>query len=459
MTASSPSHPRFSYQANLPPSFTERGISTIAKWAWRVFAADVDGDGATDVLSASYGDDMIAWYENVTLTSRCEGLEAVIQATPAQGEQPLEVAFDGSQSKTNLERCGAINQYEWKIDGDEATFAQVSRTFERFGNKPVHLRVTTDKGSRSTRVKSAISVAFRKGPVAPWTSTEIGDAAVSGGARMEGGCVVVGAGGKGVITQRGEDSFQFVHLKLTGDFSLSARIRSVELATGSPSLGGIMARASTDPGSPFTLVGIRQRDEVLQPFTRRRTRAGGQPRGTSPRDGVAWREVKPPAFYVRLDRTGDKFSFFSSTDGTNWEDLGRTGIDLPDEVLVGLFASAEDASERQGREATVEVTYCELSGFPALSRFRRGDCNDDGEVNITDGVCILNWLFLGAATPGCVAVTNTNGDDAANIADATYLLSHLFAGGPPPAAPFPDCGPGMLPADEELGCANPPDCQ
>ena len=29
-----------------------------------VFAADVDGDGDIDVLSASHYDDKIAWYEN-----------------------------------------------------------------------------------------------------------------------------------------------------------------------------------------------------------------------------------------------------------------------------------------------------------------------------------------------------------------------------------------------------------
>ncbi len=42
--------------------FTERVISTAAEPAYSVFAADVDGDGDTDVLSASWG--AIAWYEN-----------------------------------------------------------------------------------------------------------------------------------------------------------------------------------------------------------------------------------------------------------------------------------------------------------------------------------------------------------------------------------------------------------
>ena len=93
-----------------------------------------------------------------------------------------------------------------------------------------------------------------------------------------------------------------------------------------------------------------------------------------------------------------------------------------------------------------------------LDAFLRGDCNDDGAVNISDATCVLNWLFAGGETPRCVAATNTNGDDAANISDATYLLNFLFGGGDGLAAPFPDCGPGMLPADAELGCANPPDC-
>ena len=47
-----------------PPAFTERIISTVADSAASVFAADVDGDGDTDVLSASWRDDKIAWYEN-----------------------------------------------------------------------------------------------------------------------------------------------------------------------------------------------------------------------------------------------------------------------------------------------------------------------------------------------------------------------------------------------------------
>ena len=80
-------------------------------------------------------------------------------------------------------------------------------------------------------------------------------------------------------------------------------------------------------------------------------------------------------------------------------------------------------------------------------------------VDISDASCALDWLFAGAAVPGCLAALNTNGDDKVDIADPVYLLGFLFGGGSAPADPFPDCGPGTLPADEELGCANPPNCQ
>ncbi len=56
------------YESNggSPPTFTERVISTTADGAYSVFATDVDGDGDTDVLSASFLDNKIAWYENTT---------------------------------------------------------------------------------------------------------------------------------------------------------------------------------------------------------------------------------------------------------------------------------------------------------------------------------------------------------------------------------------------------------
>ena len=68
------------------PVFTERVITTAADGAQSVYAADVDGDGDLDVLSASVNDDTIAWYEN-------DG-----GADPVFTERIITTAADGAQS-------------------------------------------------------------------------------------------------------------------------------------------------------------------------------------------------------------------------------------------------------------------------------------------------------------------------------------------------------------------------
>jgi hypothetical protein len=47
-----------------PPVWTPYNVSTTADGARCVYAADLNGDGAIDVLSASVNDDKIAWYRS-----------------------------------------------------------------------------------------------------------------------------------------------------------------------------------------------------------------------------------------------------------------------------------------------------------------------------------------------------------------------------------------------------------
>jgi hypothetical protein len=70
-------------QSNLDAFGPPRVISTEANGARSVFAADLDGDGDPDVLSASQIDDKIAWYENTDGAGRF-GPERLI-STIAEG--------------------------------------------------------------------------------------------------------------------------------------------------------------------------------------------------------------------------------------------------------------------------------------------------------------------------------------------------------------------------------------
>jgi len=80
-----------------------------------------------------------------------------------------------------------------------------------------------------------------------------------------------------------------------------------------------------------------------------------------------------------------------------------------------------------------------------------GDCNQDGAFDLSDAVCLLDFIFQSTppvlpcnSTPANVALMDCNGDGAIDISDAIYKLNFLFQGGPPP--------------EQGTGCIEIPDC-
>jgi hypothetical protein len=74
---------------------------------------------------------------------------------------------------------------------------------------------------------------------------------------------------------------------------------------------------------------------------------------------------------------------------------------------------------------------------------RPGDCNQDGALDISDGICLLGHLFLGVpATMPCelgtvldagnVALLDSNGDATVDLSDAIRVFGYLFGGSAPP---------------------------
>ena len=76
------------------PSFGASDIATLADGAQSVYVADMDGDGDLDVVSASYIDDTVAWYENDGAAN--PSWTAADIATSADGASSVYVAdMDG----------------------------------------------------------------------------------------------------------------------------------------------------------------------------------------------------------------------------------------------------------------------------------------------------------------------------------------------------------------------------
>ncbi len=245
-----------------------------------------------------------------------------------------------------------------------------------------------------------------------------------------------------------EDSFHFVYQEYSGDTVLTARVMNLEGGLSGAQVG-VMLRESLDADARYVAMTVRSTTSSEQFRLNYRNSKGGRTRSKSEPRGV-----QLPNAWVRMERQGDELIGSVSTDGTTWEEVYRKTIaGFPERYYGGVFAAGGEPRDA----SSFEALRAEIAGleFPeAAVRFLRGDCNDDGNVDLADAVCGLNWLFAGAATPGCVAALNTNGDATVDITDPVSLLNFLFAGGPSVVAPFPECGPGSSAADKELGCVN-----
>lgn len=151
---------------------------------------------------------------------------------------------------------------------------------------------------------------------------------------------------------------------------------------------------------------------------------------------------------------------------------GGTDVTIKGENFVGRAAQARDVTVRIGgkslsslvvvdestitgrtpagtegpADVTVKTPFGETTlpgGFrygTAGPRFVRGDCNADGSINISDGIFVLSFLFLGGDEPPCLEACNPDDGADLNISDGIAILNFLFLGGQAPAPPHPDCG-------------------
>ena len=101
------------------------------------------------------------------------------------------------------------------------------------------------------------------------------------------------------------------------------------------------------------------------------------------------------------------------------------------------------------REAGVTRFQKDLRDQTDEVRFRRGDIDADGSVNVGDVLSLLGYVFQKSAMPGCVKAADANDDGRVNLVDAIDMLSTLFQRGDDIREPR-DCG--IDPTDDVLRC-------
>jgi Ca2+-binding EF-hand superfamily protein len=122
----------------------------------------------------------------------------------------------------------------------------------------------------------------------------------------------------------------------------------------------------------------------------------------------------------------------------------------------GELNEEERAAARAARCAAEDMDEEDEEGESTMAalvlglEFVRGDANFDGQVEISDAVGVLGFLFLGQTAPLCLDAADANDTGDIDMSDPLTLLWSLFLGGPP--LPEPSSAAGEDPTADDLTC-------
>jgi len=198
---------------------------------------------------------------------------------------------------------------------------------------------STDPGTLGTATFGQVAVAAsaNSGPsVCPtgWQCADIGNPDLSGGQAISGSAVTIDGGGRDIWGSA--DQFRYIWQSFTSDATVSARI-TMQTHTSDYAKAGIMFRASADSGAPFYF--FQMEPVYCNVCVTVRSSAG-----TVPQIVVMYQAPLP--YYMRVTRSGNTFTAYTSKDGAAWAAVPGSTATLPasgtQPILGGLAVSGDD---------------------------------------------------------------------------------------------------------------------
>jgi regulation of enolase protein 1 (concanavalin A-like superfamily) len=174
----------------------------------------------------------------------------------------------------------------------------------------------------------------------PWSDGDVGGATPAGSASVANNVFTVNGGGNDIWGTL--DQFHYVDQPFSGDGSIVARVTS-QTNTDPWAKAGVMIKQSTTAGSNYALLAVTPRNGLSFQYDFNGSTGGGP--------------YTFPNAWLKLARSGNSVTAFSSTDGTSWTTVGSTTVTLTDPVTIGLFVS----SHNSGAVSTVTLDSVNVS--------------------------------------------------------------------------------------------------
>ena len=156
----------------------------------------------------------------------------------------------------------------------------------------------------------------------------------------------------------------------------------------------------------------------------------------------------PDTLYNKLQSVSGAFSLFTdSVNGTEMRILnvfygGTLGAT---DTLEICKVKAVSLTGQPGLQDLMDKGFAFIENYGLACQGRCGDANNDGSVNVSDAVWIINFAFVGGDPPQPIpACGDANSDASVNVSDAVWVINYAFVGGDPPN----NCSPGSWPGGD-----------
>ena len=259
----------------------------------------------------------------------------------------------------------------------------------------------------------------------PWASQDIGSVGITGSANLINGVFTVI--GSGADIWGTADAFRFLYVPASGNFSITARVLSVQNSDGWAK-AGVMIRESLNANSPHGFVAVTPGNGVAWQY---RQTAGGNSANNNTTG------LNAP-YWVRLVRSGNTFTSYRSADGATWTQIGSTTITMASAVYAGLAVTSHNNS-RSCAASFDNVT------LPGWSNPTPPSTPASLTATVTNARVSLAWPTVGTATGysvkratisggpyatiGYVTTTNYSDNDLLNFTDYYYVVSAVNIAG------------------------------
>jgi len=233
-------------------------------------------------------------------------------------------------------------------------------------------------------------------PINGWFSGDIGAVGISGSTTLVNGAYSMVASGVDITGT--SDSFRFARRDFSGDGVLLAKVTSLQ-NSDSWAKAGVMFRATEDANSAHASMFVTPGHGVTFQW---RTSAGSNAASNfTTASGSA-------PIWVKLVRSGNTFTGYSSTDGITWTSRGSATITMPSAVKAGLAVT----SHNNGVSTTAVIGPVGL--FPSSV----WSANDIGAVTAAGSSVAESGVFT----------LQASGSDISGTADQFHFASQSWTG-------------------------------